>query len=217
MCITSIRPIKTGRITDSLYAIETGTVNFFVYEGNDDMICIDSGFSKNVIIRELNSLGIDPKSITHLFLTHSDFDHSNGLAVFEKAEVYLSSAEEQLITGQKARMFGFIHNPKIKRRYHLLKDGDLVAVGSTKIRAIATPGHTAGSMSYLVNDSILFVGDAFKLIGNKVYPKRRFYNMDTEQHKESIRRLACLDNVRLACTAHNGYTKEFSEAISDWK
>ena len=114
-------------------------------------------------------------------------------------------------------MLGVIYNSKINRPYNLLNDKDIVVVGSTKIRAISTPGHTTGSMSYLVNESILFVGDTFKLIDNRVYSIRRYINMDTEQQKESIRKLACLGNVRLACTAHTGYTKEFNEAISCWR
>jgi hydroxyacylglutathione hydrolase len=214
--ITHIRPVNTAKIIDNLYAVKTGIVNFFIYKSDGDIICIDSGFRKNLIIRELNSLGIDPKSITHLFLTHSDFDHTNGLALFEKAKIYLSSDEEQMITRQKARMLGFIYNSKIERPYHLLKDNDIVAVGSIKIRAISTPGHTTGSMSYLINESVLFVGDTFKLVDNKVCSLRRYINMNTEQQKESIRKLACFDNVYLACTAHTGYTKEFNEAISDW-
>lgn len=196
---------KQSRLTSSLYT------------GNDSIICINSGLGRNLIIRELDTLGVNPRRVTHLFLTHSDFDHAKGLAVFEKAEIYLSSDEEPLITKQKVRMAGFIYNPEIKKPYHYLEDGEVVAVGPTRIRAIATPGHTSGSMSYLVDKSILFVGDAFKLVNNKVYPKRRFYNMDQEQHKESIKKLAQLEHVRLACTAHNGYTKEFSAAISDWK
>ena len=98
----------------------------------------------------------------------------------------------------------------------LLKDNDVVTVGSIKVRAIATPGHTPGSMSYLVDEAILFCGDAFKLIDDKVYPIKH-YTMDTERQKESIRKLAGLDNVCLACTAHRGYTEKFSEAIGSWK
>ena len=217
MRLTDVKPVTTGKISDNLYAAKTGTVNFFVLSTNNGNICIDSGFGRKLIARELDLLGIDPASITHLFLTHSDFDHANGLAIFKMAEIFLSSGEEQMINGQTARMAGIIHNSKIKRAHHLLNDGDVVAVGSTTVKAISSPGHTPGSMSYLVNESILFVGDAFKLVNNKVFPKRHFYNMDSRQHKESIRKLAHLDNIRLVCTAHNGYTKEFSEAIGDWK
>jgi Zn-dependent hydrolases, including glyoxylases len=210
------RPVKTGEIAAHVYAVKTDMVNFFVYRNGQDTICIDSGFGKRTITRELNRLGIAPGSVTHLFLTHSDFDHSNGLALFEKAQIYLSADEEQIISGKIPRLYGFIYNSRLKKPYHPLHDNDMVTAGSIKVRAIATPGHTPGSMSYLVNDSVLLVGDTFKLVNNKVYPLRR-YNMDTEQQKESIRKLAGLVNVRLACTAHSGYTEEYSEAISCWK
>jgi glyoxylase-like metal-dependent hydrolase (beta-lactamase superfamily II) len=215
--LTHLRPVKTGKITDNLYVVKTGTVNFFIYKCDEGIICIDSGFGKHLIMSQLNRIGIDPRGITHLFLTHSDFDHAGGLALFENAKIFLSSNEEPMITRKKARMIGLIYNSKIKRTYHLLNDNDVVAVGPIKIRAIATPGHTVGSMSYLVNESILFVGDTFKLIDNKVRSLRQYINMDTEQQKESIGKLARLDNVQLACTAHTGYTKEFKNAIHDWK
>ena len=212
-----LHPIQTGRIAENLYAVKTGTVNFFLFTENGHLICIDSGFGKSVVTREIKSLGINPNSVTHLFLTHSDVDHADGLPIFGKAEVYLSVDEEQLITRQTARMMGLIYNPKINRSYHLLKDNDIVLAGSTKIQAIATPGHTSGSMSYLINETILFVGDTFKLIDNKVYPKRPYINMNTEQQKESIRKLARLENISSAFTAHNGYTREFDNAISNWR
>jgi hydroxyacylglutathione hydrolase len=211
-----LHPIETGRMAEHLYAVKTGTVNFFVYQDAGQAICIDAGFGKNIILRELGRLNIDPGSITHLFLTHSDLDHAGGSALFEKAKIYLSAGEEPMITRKKARMFGFIYNPRLERAYQLLNDGDLVSAGPIQIRAIATPGHTLGSMSYFVNESILFVGDTFKLIDGKVYPKRPYINMDTEQQKASIRKLARLEAVRLACTAHNGYTEAFHEAIRDW-
>ncbi|PPD19028.1 MAG: Zn-dependent hydrolase, partial [Methylotenera sp.] len=40
-----------------------------------------------------------------------------------------------------------------------LKDNDILMLGAQQIKVIATPGHTAGSVSYLWNDRI-FTGDA---------------------------------------------------------
>jgi glyoxylase-like metal-dependent hydrolase (beta-lactamase superfamily II) len=40
----------------------------------------------------------------------------------------------------------------------LLSDGDEIALGALTVRAIATPGHTSDSLSYLVGDAV-FVGD----------------------------------------------------------
>jgi sulfur dioxygenase len=45
-----------------------------------------------------------------------------------------------------------------------LNDGDVLQFGAQQIRVIATPGHTAGSVSYLWNDRI-FTGDALLING----------------------------------------------------
>ncbi|HLU60945.1 MAG TPA: MBL fold metallo-hydrolase [Gammaproteobacteria bacterium] len=41
----------------------------------------------------------------------------------------------------------------------LLVDGETLPLGDLEIRAIATPGHTADSLAYLINDAV-FVGDS---------------------------------------------------------
>jgi glyoxylase-like metal-dependent hydrolase (beta-lactamase superfamily II)/rhodanese-related sulfurtransferase len=54
----------------------------------------------------------------------------------------------------------------------MLVDGDIIDIGSTKIAVIATPGHTPGSMSFLVQDNVqdniqgnVFTGDALLIEG----------------------------------------------------
>lgn len=37
---------KTGRITENLFAVRTGCVNFYVYRRDGTCICIDSGFGR---------------------------------------------------------------------------------------------------------------------------------------------------------------------------
>jgi glyoxylase-like metal-dependent hydrolase (beta-lactamase superfamily II) len=128
-----------------LYAVKTGTVNFYVYTGGSGAVCFDSGFGRRRIIEGLRSLNIDPASVTHVFLTHSDFDHAGGVKLLNNAKVYLSADEEQMIKREKARM-GIFRNSRIKREYTLLRDGDVVSTSGVNVRAIATPGHTPGSM-----------------------------------------------------------------------
>jgi glyoxylase-like metal-dependent hydrolase (beta-lactamase superfamily II) len=45
-----------------------------------------------------------------------------------------------------------------------LNDGDVLMIGNQKIYVIATPGHTAGSVSFLCNDR-LFTGDSLLING----------------------------------------------------
>ncbi len=141
--------------------------------------------------REFSFLGINPNEITNLFLTHSDFDHASGLCVFQNAKIYLSSNEEPMITRTVARKYGIFYNKKIGRAYKLLKGNDEVIVGTIKIRAIETPGHTPGSMSYLIDDEILFVGDVFKLIDGKAYPNSPLYLLYGYGETRRINQKAC--------------------------
>ena len=211
------RPVPSQKIANNLFAIRTHTVNFFIYQSGQGSICFDSGFDRKLILRQLEILQINPKDITHLFLTHSDFDHTRGMALFENAILYLSAAEEPMINGKIARALGIFHNSKINRPYHLLVDNEIIKVGSNEIRAITTPGHTPGSVSYFLDEWLLFVGDTCKLVGDRFYPLRRYINMDTEEQKRSIHKLARLKTVQMACTAHSGCTTNFDLAIQYWK
>jgi glyoxylase-like metal-dependent hydrolase (beta-lactamase superfamily II) len=214
MRLTLPHPLPTGKISHGIFAARTGTANFFLYPCDQGILCFDSGFDRTLALRQLRRLGIHPGSVTHLFLTHSDFDHAGGAALFPNADLYLSADEEPLITRRKARMLGLLYNFPIRRSYHRLADDEAVAVGSTRVRAIATPGHTPGSMAYLVDEALLFVGDAFKLIDGRVHPMTPYINMDTAGQRASIRKLAGLEHVRLACTGHSGYTWDFQRAIA---
>lgn len=73
--------IPTGQITENIFAIRTGSSNLFIYNKGSEWIAIDSGFGTS--ISELSLSGINPDSITDLFLIHSDFDHAADCQSFE--------------------------------------------------------------------------------------------------------------------------------------
>ncbi|MFZ5597138.1 MAG: MBL fold metallo-hydrolase [Bacillota bacterium] len=200
------RPVKTGKVLEKVYAVKVKMVNFFVYTDGESTICIDSGFKMNTTLRELKKINIDPKSVSHIFLTHSDIDHAGGIGLFKNAKIYLSADEEQMINGTTPRNLCFIYNKRIDRDYTLLMDNDIVNVGAIKVRAIATPGHTPGSMSYLVDDSILFTGDMISLRKNRVTSLFRYVNMNNKKHNASKMKLKEIENISAVCTAHSGYS-----------
>lgn len=211
-----VTPIDTGLIEDNVYAVKTGTVSFFVYKCGENIICFDSGFGINNILRGLKGIGLRPYDVKYLFLTHSDFDHALGLKLFKNAIVYFSAGEEQMIKGKVKRKW-FIRSPRIRKPYNLLRDGNTINIGETTIKAIETPGHTPGSMSYIVNGKILFSGDAFKLANGGADTVRPFYTMDTRRQIESIKKLAKLEGISVAYTAHWGYTKDYKETMREWR
>src|SRR4029077_21072976 len=51
------------------------------------------------------------------------------------------------------------HNAKIKDPDRFIEEGNEIRLGRWNIRALETPGHTPGGVTYLV-DGMAFVGDA---------------------------------------------------------
>lgn len=211
-----LKPVETGKITDNIYAVKTGMVNFFIITDTTNYIAIDCGYNDKEANAGIRSLDMFPKSIQAIFLTHSDFDHTGSLKLYKYADLFLPEAEEQMVNGKKARSFIFMHN-KIDRKYDLIKDGDTQQFGSITIKAIATPGHTPGSTSYLVNNTYLFTGDTLRLVNGIATNFVELFNMDTAAERASISNIAKLSNITYLITSHSGYTTNFNEAMKNWK
>jgi len=148
-------------INENVFSIRTKIVNMFVFKDENDVICIDTGFDERTVKSAFSKFGINPSSVSNVFLTHSDYDHAGCINLFKDAQIHLSVDEEQMINGTTPRAMGISYNSRIKRPYHLLHDGDIVQVGKIKVQGILTNGHTPGSMSYLINDEYLFVGSGY--------------------------------------------------------
>jgi hydroxyacylglutathione hydrolase len=210
-------PASTGQVAEHVYAITAGDASMFIYADGERAIAVDAGYGGPALQKELQRIPVDPAAVTHLFLTHGDVDHTGGLDLFPNAQVYLAKDEAQMVDGTTARLLGVYHSPKLERPYTLLADGDVVVVGEVEVRAIATPGHTSGAMSYLVDGRVLFTGDTLALRNGQV---RTFYwliNMDTATQRASIGRVARLEGVGLLCTAHTGCTTEYARAMRQWR
>ncbi|HYA32375.1 MAG TPA: MBL fold metallo-hydrolase [Candidatus Bathyarchaeia archaeon] len=208
-------------IAEHVFEIKSRGVSMFVFTTGNSPICFDTGLSEGLVKRGFGALGITPERVRHVFLTHTDRDHLGGLNLFTNADVYLSVDEEQMINRTTPRFLGLVYNPILKRPYKLLSNGDLVQAGQTRVQAVATPGHTPGSMSYLVNDSVLFVGDTLVLHQGKARPFSRRHvrdltHMDIATQTESAKKLAKLENISLMATGHTGFTTEFESAMTDW-
>lgn len=203
---------ETRQVTHGAFIIKDSFVNMFVLKDSDNYIAIDAGNDPKMIRNELKKLSIDTAKVVAVLLTHSDGDHTGALSMFKNATVYLSNAEEQMINGTTARRLGS-HNSISRKNYKLLNDGQILTVGSLKIKCILTPGHTPGSMSYVVNDSLLYVGDAFSLTKGKITKPNPVFTQDMETALKSFDKIAKLPTVTHIFTAHTGYSCEYKYAV----
>lgn len=207
----------TGQIADGLYLLNLGFVCLYLVKSGDSFISFDAGMKSEGVLGELAKLGIDPAKVSHVILTHSDRDHVGGLPAFPTAKIFLPEAEVAMINRTTARFFGFIYNKPFAESYETLADGQELNLAPTTIRCIASPGHTAGHMSYLVNGSILIAGDTLNVAGGKIVMDRGIINIDNKKRRDSIKRLAALTGVSYLCPMHSGYTNDFETAAKEWR
>ena len=213
-----MQPMETAKISNSIFVIKGKISNMYIVKTRDGFIAFDAGDDPEKIARGCKSLSIDPSSVQAVFLTHSDGDHVDGLPAFPMARVYLSSEEIPLLKDKAHRHFlGIGHMNKLPvSDYTTLADGNAVEIGGVTVNAIGTPGHTRGSMSFMVGDS-LFVGDLCIIVADQVRPMIKIFTEDTEMDSASIRKIASLTNVKRIYTAHTGHTVNIEKALAMWR
>jgi hydroxyacylglutathione hydrolase len=209
-------PSETGQLVDSIYCIKDSFVNMYLVASKGKFIAIDAGNSIDGIKAGLSKLKICPDSVVAIFLSHTDGDHTKALSLFPKAVIYLSKVEEQMINGEKSR-FLFFKNSLGGRNFTTLDDNQTVNLLMLSIQGILIPGHTPGSMSYLVNEKYLFTGDALGLKDGKICGFTEFFNMDTKTALQSMPKLTSLPKAEFIFTAHHGFSSNYKEAVSGWK
>jgi metallo-beta-lactamase class B len=96
------------------------------------------------IAEGLKKVGLDPANIKYVIVSHGHGDHSAGAKYLQdrfKARVMLSATDWDLVDrGRGAK----------PARDLVARDGQKLTVGDTTITIYLTPGHTAGTLSYLI-------------------------------------------------------------------
>ncbi len=89
-------------------------------------------------------------TITHVLDTHVHADHlSRGRLLAEQAGAAYHLPAQDRVT--------YEHNP--------IRHGDTLAIGSARLEAVHTPGHTLESTCYLLDEHVIFTGDTLFLAG----------------------------------------------------
>lgn len=128
-------------------------------EETREAVVIDPGGDTPVIVRTLQSRDLTPVAI---LATHGHFDHVEGLASLKRAigaPIWVHQGDLPLIQGMTGQglLFG-VHVEAAPPPDKFLEEGDEVAFGNLSLKVLHTPGHSLGSVSYLIDKSV-FVGD----------------------------------------------------------
>ena len=204
--------METGKVVDNIFVVRDDFVNMFIIQDSTQYIVIDCATDPSTVAEQMKKLGINPNDVTAVFLTHTDGDHVGALDLFDKSKLYMSKEEEQMINGKKSKLLWF--GLSISRTdYTLLEDRQTVQIGNLKIEGILAPGHTSGSMAYLVNNKYLFSGDMFSLKDGKIAPTPAMINMDAKQAVKSMEIMRHIPTAKYIFTSHWGFTDDYKMAI----
>lgn len=160
------KAVMDGQEVNGIRIIADGITSFAVVPiDNRQVVLIDAGNDQSgtAALAELARRGVGPEAVSTIFLTHGHPDHTGAVHLFPNAQVMALEPDVALVEGRAGskgpatRLFPV--SPTGITVNRALHGGDVVTVGSTRIRVYAVPGHTAGSAAYLVN-GVLLIGDA---------------------------------------------------------
>jgi hydroxyacylglutathione hydrolase len=129
--------------------MKVGTMDNFVYllvdERSREGLAVDSGWETSPIVKQAEAEGAQVKFVV---ATHGHFDHTSTL--------------QELATRLGARVVAHERSPT--PHDVSVKDGDVLNLGTEKVRVVYTPGHTEDSIC-LYDGAHVFTGDTL-FIGN---------------------------------------------------
>lgn len=225
------------QLLEDIYLVGSGRTGIGVSDDNDchcylvdgggEAALIDAGAGQGMELLFSNIADrVDLSQVRTLLLTHSHMDHSGGAADLRArlaCRVLVSAAEAHRVeTADSAGSFcppGYVLSQCPVDG--VLKDGDTVRVGRYTLQVIATPGHTPGSLCFLLEHAVgpvLFSGDIVQFcpVGGQTgwISAANIPQSDLAAYGQSVRKLAGRDIVALL-PGHRLFTLRHGQRVID--
>jgi glyoxylase-like metal-dependent hydrolase (beta-lactamase superfamily II) len=212
--------ILGGLKPSAAYAVETA----------NGLVLIDSGLDAgaNQLKSELARLGLDWRRVRAILLTHAHGDHSGGARYLREmtgAKVYAGADDAGVLRagGPREAFFSTFHMPDHTPHPTTvdveLHGGESLLFGDVRFRALGTPGHTPGSICYLMERTdlrALFAGDVITRLSRPADPRNQAdtplgtystylaprYRGDAGDYLKSLRQLRALPVPDLVLPGH---------------
>ena len=151
------RPFPGHRVIGNLYAVGTYDLGVFLVTSDEGHFLINTGLEDSTaMIREnIESLGFRLEDVKVLLQMQSHWDHTAALA-----EIKALTGAEMWATADDAPVLedGGFSDPHFGGRVsfppvvvdRIIADGEVLELGDARLTVLESPGHTAGSSSYLM-------------------------------------------------------------------
>jgi metallo-beta-lactamase class B len=138
-------PVK---VFDNLYFLGQTEFSVWAITTSQGIILLDAIFDYSIedeVVGGLTKLGLDPKQIKYVMVSHGHLDHAGGAKFLQErfgARLLMSAADYDLMERD---------NPTWKpKRDMVVTDGQTLTLGDTTLTFYITPGHTEGTISTIV-------------------------------------------------------------------
>ena len=186
--------------------LSLGFVNCFIIKGADTLVVVDTGTPghEQAILDRVAALGFRPDQVALILIIHAHSDHTGSLPALKQATgarvaihkgdaPYLAAGQSAEVVAQSwlgqvmKWMTRFAPQTQVSVAPDIVIDDewDLRAFGVAG-RVLSTPGHTAGSVSVLLDSGACLVGDLLAAWRKPGYPP---FAQDRAALRDSIRRV----------------------------
>lgn len=139
---------------DDLYYVGARFVGAWILRTPAGLVLIDAMWNerdaRDIIEPAMRKLGLDPRAIRHVIVTHGHVDHYGGARHFQTAygaTVWASAADWEVIVADPHPLAKGVAPPV---RGEVAADGGTLVFGGETIGFVITPGHTPGTLSLVV-------------------------------------------------------------------
>jgi metallo-beta-lactamase class B len=145
------------RIHANTYMVGTCGISSILITGTDGHVLIDGGTEEgaDLIAANIRRLGFRAEDVRFILHSHEHFDHVGGIAKLQRmsgaALVASAAAAKVFATGAAGAddPQAGMHKPFAPANVgRVVRDGEEVRLGNIMLTAMATPGHTAGALSW---------------------------------------------------------------------
>ncbi len=224
-------------IVPGVYQLRAIACQVFALVGRD-VTLIDAGApgGGRLVLRQLRRLGIAPRDVKRIVLTHYHIDHRGAareLQLATGAELlahrseapylrgllpYPNPVREGPFIGIAGRVLSIARGRPLEVRE--LEDGEILDVRGG-LRVLHSPGHTQGSIAlYLEGERLLLAGDTMGFKRRVLEAPDPTVSEDVPRARISLERLAALD-VETICFAHfkpllDGGQRRLEQLVATW-
>jgi metallo-beta-lactamase class B len=139
------------KVFDNFYWLGTRQHSSWALQTSAGIIIIDTNFAwatEPEIIEGLTKLGLNPRDIKYVIISHAHGDHDQGAAELQKrygAKVVMGTPDWESTLQRPATAAGGVPTRDIA----VGQEGLKLTLGDTTVQIVATPGHTPGTLSYV--------------------------------------------------------------------